>query len=153
MKFQPLTTVFLAMILLLALTQGNAQSCYLTEGNNINLYEVNISSGALISTTTISVSSGNISEVYGMARNPVNDQVYVLYDAGSGIRGFGTINLDTGFITVINGNINNYRYQTMTFDSNGNCYALTASFGDSPWLLRQINPGTGVCFQLSDLED
>ncbi|MEO0404733.1 MAG: hypothetical protein AAF193_07675, partial [Bacteroidota bacterium] len=125
----------------------------MTEDNSTDFFEVELSSGTVLSTLSLTTTQGNISSVYGMARNPIDDVIYILYNAGNGIRGFGVLNPIDGVITVINGNINNYNYETMAFGDDGRCYAMTASNDDSPYLLREINITNGSSTTLSDLED
>lgn len=123
----------------------------MVESSSSNLYEVDIASGNVLSTANLTMEFGGIAGFYGMDVNPLNNEVYVLVDEGSGVRSFGQLNIETGVVQFI-GSVS-YKFETMQFTASGQCLAMTAANDDTPSNLVEINVSNGNVTFLSDLSD
>ncbi|WP_306643236.1 hypothetical protein [Sanyastnella coralliicola] len=140
----------LAVLLFFAMVDLSAQTCYMASGNSEDIYEVEIATGIVLNTYSMSMNFGNIAGFYGIARNPVDGQIYALVDEGSGVRSFGLVDIDAQTVTEI-GSIS-YIMETMQFTSDGTLYAMTASNDDTPSRFCTINVSTGALTILADFD-
>lgn len=143
-------TVFLSTSLI-----TTAQICYLAEGQGVSgsadLFEVDIATGAVLATTPLTSTTSEVAGIYGMARNPLDDVIYALYDAGSGIRRLGTLDPSSGVLTEI-GSIS-YIMESMAFGNDGTCYAMTAANDDTPSRLVVVDLESAALEFVADLSD
>jgi hypothetical protein len=140
--------ISLSILLALTVNLGFAQVYFSVSPQAADIYEVSSLTGTILSTSTITSTSGNISGFGGMAINPTNDDLFAVAKI-SGVRTLGVLDLSDNSFSVFS-DLND-KYAGITFDDSGECYGITGDGADVPSSLYQINIATGDATLLLDL--
>ena len=112
-------------------------------GDGNQLDEIDTTGGVftVVSSTTLTSDGGSVNGVYGLATDPTDGQMYILYQSsgGSGSRRLGLLDPEAGTITDI-GNSGNL--VDIDFGPDGTLYGTTGSFDGSD-TFKEVDKVTG----------
>ncbi len=118
---------------------------YAAEIYGDGFYEIDTADGtyAIITTSTITSDFGDVSGTYGLALNPITEEMFALYQSDDGAcdRRLGTIDLETAIITDI---ANAGNLTDIEFGVDGTLYGTTGTSCSDDYSLVSINTVTGA---------
>jgi len=135
----------------------NAQTLYSCEspsgGSNPFLHTINPNTGAIISTTEITLDGETVRGCNGMAKHPQTDVCYMIVNVGKprvpSQRRLATIDQNTGVATAI-GNAEQ-TFSTIAFTADGTLYGVTGNGASPPETLFTIDTNNGSTTQVMPL--
>src|SRR5262245_2108482 len=126
-------------LVVMGVSTARADVAYGTDASQNRLFEVNLATGALSNSVTISLPGFTVTGATALTANPRNGTVWGIVKTASGTGGrlLVTINPTSGEATLVGAVPNGF--STLSFNSEGRLYGMTGNGGTPPSTLYTLS--------------